>query len=139
MLSQKSGALKKIGGSRFDDWNDKIIRDTSRALWTKRSDENELKKEVKAAIVGLRGIEPKDELEAMIAAQFLAAYNAAMECYRRAMIPDQTFESRQEALNQANKLSRTSVKGEQKVTVEHVHVYAGGQAVVGMIETPGGW
>ena len=50
---------------------------------------------------------------------------------------------------QANKLSRTSVmllealnrhrgKGEQKVTVEHVHVHAGGQAVVGMIETPGG-
>jgi hypothetical protein len=29
-------------------------------------------------------------------------------------------------------------KGQQKVTVEHVHVHAGGQAVVGMVETPGG-
>jgi hypothetical protein len=28
--------------------------------------------------------------------------------------------------------------GQQKVTVEHVHVHAGGQAVVGMVETPGG-
>ena len=52
-------------------------------------------------------------------------------------------------LNQANKLSRTFAtllealnrhrgKGQQKVTVEHVHVHAGGQAVVGMVETPGG-
>jgi len=29
-------------------------------------------------------------------------------------------------------------KGQQKVTVEHVHVHSGRQAVVGMVETPGG-
>jgi hypothetical protein len=85
----------------------------------------------------------------MIAAQLLAAHNASMECYRRAMHRDQTFQGRQENLNQANKLSRTYAtlvealnrhrgKGQQKVTVEHVHVHAGGQAVVGMLETPGG-
>ncbi len=85
----------------------------------------------------------------MIAAQLLAAHNAAMECYRRAMLGEQTFEGRRENLNQANKLSRTYAtllealnrhrgKGQQKVTVEHVHVHAGGQAVVGMVETPGG-
>jgi hypothetical protein len=28
-------------------------------------------------------------------------------------------------------------KGQQKVTVEHVHVHAGGQAVVGMVAAPG--
>src|SRR6266511_2069091 len=27
--------------------------------------------------------------------------------------------------------------GQQKVTVEHVHVHSGGQAVVGVVETPG--
>jgi hypothetical protein len=32
-----------------------------------------------------------------------------MECYRRAMIPEQRFEGRGENLNQANKLSHTSV------------------------------
>ena len=85
----------------------------------------------------------------MIAAQLLAAHNATMECYRRAMIAEQSFEGRREALNQANKLSRTYTtllealnrhrgKGQQKVTVEHVHVHAGGQAVVGMVEAPGG-
>ena len=33
--------------------------------------------------------------------------NAMMECYRRAMIAEQTLEGRRENLNQANKLSRT--------------------------------
>jgi hypothetical protein len=28
--------------------------------------------------------------------------------------------------------------GNKKVTVEHVHVHSGGQAVVGLVETPGG-
>jgi hypothetical protein len=71
-----------------------------------------------------------------------------MECYRRAMIPAQTVEGRSENLNQANKLSRTYVllfdalnrhrgKGQQKVTVERVHVHSGGQAVVGMVGARG--
>ena len=34
-------------------------------------------------------------------------------------------------------LNRHRGKGQQKVTVEHVHVHAGGQAVVGTVETPG--
>jgi hypothetical protein len=29
-------------------------------------------------------------------------------------------------------------KGQQKVTVEHVHVHSGGQAIVGAVETSGG-
>src|SRR4051812_17575480 len=95
------------------------------------------------------GIGPKDELEGMMAAQLIAAHNAAMECYRRAMIGEQTFEGRRENLAQANKLSRTYAtllealnrhrgKGQQKVTVEHVHVHSGGQAVVGVFGVPGG-
>jgi hypothetical protein len=85
----------------------------------------------------LVGIGPKDKLEGMIGAQLLAVHNAAMECYQRAMIGEQTFEGRRENLSQANKLSRTYTvlldalnrhrgKGQQKVTVEHVHVHSGG-------------
>jgi hypothetical protein len=43
----------------------------------------------------------------MLAAQMLASHYAAMECYRRAMIGEQTFEGRRESLSQPNKLSRT--------------------------------
>jgi hypothetical protein len=35
-------------------------------------------------------------------------------------------------------LNRHRGKGQQKVTVEHVHVHSGGQAVVGMVGAPGG-
>ena len=102
-----------------------------------------------ATVAALLGIGPKDELEGMMAAQLIAAHNAAMECYRRAMIGEQTFEGRRENLAQANKLSRTHAtllealnrhrgKGQQKVTVEHVQVHAGGQAVDGVDIPPGG-
>jgi hypothetical protein len=83
----------------------------------------------------------------MLAVQLIASHSAAMECYQRAMLPEQTFEGRQAALGQAGKLSRTHVllalnrhrgKGQQKVTVEHVHVHAGGPAIVGNVRTPGG-
>src|ERR1700731_3409239 len=85
----------------------------------------------------------------MMAAQLLATHNDTRECYRRAMIAEQTLEGRRDNLNQANKLSRTYAtliealnrhrgKGQQKVTVEHVDVHAGGQAVVGMVESPRG-
>jgi hypothetical protein len=105
-------------------------------------------KQYGATVAALVGIGPKDELEGMMAAQLIAAHNAAMECYRRAMHGEQTFEGRRENLAQANKLSRTHAvlldalnrhrgKGQQKVTVEHVHVHAGGQAVVGTVENAG--
>jgi hypothetical protein len=143
------GTLKAIGGSRSDRWNDILANQTLQALWLKHSDPDARDRQYGATVAALVGIGPKDELEGMMAAQLIAAHNAAMECYRRAMIGEQTFEGRRENLAQANKLSRTYAtllealnkhrgKGQQKVTVEHVHVHAGGQAVVGTIEGPGG-
>ncbi len=115
----------------------------------KNSDDEEIRRQRHATVDALIGIKPRDELEGMIAAQLVACHNASMECYRRAMIGEQTFEGRRENLNQANKLSRTYAtllealnrhrgKGQQKVTVEHVHVHEGGQAIVGNVEAPGG-
>jgi hypothetical protein len=143
------GRLKSIGGSQSDDWNNILANQAMQTLWVKHSDDDSRSRQYSATVAALVGIGPKDEIEGMIAAQLLAAHNAAMECYRRAMLGEQTFEGRQESLNQANKLSRTLAalvealdrhrgKGQQKVTVEHVHVHSGGQAVVGMVETPGG-
>jgi hypothetical protein len=100
-------------------------------LWVKHSNKEGCEELYNATVAGLIGIGPRDELEGMIAAQLLAAHNAAMECHRRAMLAEQTFEARRENLSQANKLSRTYAalldalnrhrgKGQQKVTVEHV-------------------
>jgi hypothetical protein len=141
--------LKQIGGSQSDDWNLLLANQAIDNLWLARSSEELQGLQKTATLAALVGINPKDEIEGMIAGQLLAAHNATMECYRRAMIPEQSFEGRRENLNQANKLSRTYTtllealnrhrgKGQQKVTVEHVHVHSGGQAVVGVVETPGG-
>jgi hypothetical protein len=136
--------LRSVGGSQSDHWNSTLANQALQALWLKDSPE-ERDRQLKATVAALVGIEPKDELEGMMAAQLIAAHNAAMECFRRAMIDEQTFEGRRENLAQANKLSRTFAtllealnrhrgKGQQKVTVEHVHVHSGGQAIVGTVE-----
>jgi hypothetical protein len=143
------GKLKRLGGSMSDDWNNILANQTVQTLWLKNSDADQVRRQRHAAVDALIGISPRDEIEGMLAAQLVACHNASMECYRRAMIGEQTFEGHRESLSQANKLGRTfSVlldalnrhrgKGQQKVTVEHVHVHEGGQAIVGNVGTPGG-
>ena len=99
--SSLPGTLKAIGGSKSDNWNNVIANQTIQALWRKNSDEEGRKNQVNAAVAGLIGINPNDELEGMLAAQLIACHNASMECHRRAMIGEQTFEGRRENLSQA--------------------------------------
>jgi hypothetical protein len=143
------GKLKRIGGSRSDIWNNLIVGQVVQTLWTKNSDPEEQQRQYEGTISALMAISPQDEIEGMIATQLIASHNASMECFRRAMIGEQTFEGRRENLNQANKLSRTYSallealnrhrgKGQQKVTVEHIHVHQGGQAIVGNVQSQGG-
>ena len=104
----------------------------------------------RAVVAALTGIAPGDVIEDMAAAQLFAAYQATMDCYRRAAVPDQPLEVVRECLNQANRTSRTwaalvealnrhrGKSGQQTVRVEHVTVADGGQAVIGPVATGGG-
>ena len=94
--TQHKGELKPVGGSASDDWNHRIAVDPVAGLWLKNSDPQTRDQQFQAALAGLMGIAPKDELEGMLVAQLLASHYAAMECYRRAMIGEQTFEGRRE-------------------------------------------
>lgn len=98
------------------------------------------------AIDLFKSIEPADATETMLAAQMVGTHAAAMECLRRAMVQGQSFEGRNANLSQAQRLmglyarqlaalDKHRGKGQQKVTVEHIHVGAGGQAIVGNVET----
>lgn len=147
--AKDKGELRHLGGSKSDVWNTQLANQIVNTVWTKYSTPEQRENQVNATVAALVGLNPKDEVEGMVAAQLLASHYAAMECFRRAMLAEQTFEGRRENLNQANKLSRTHAalvetlnrhrgKGQQKVTVEHVHVHAGGQAVVGNVEAGGG-
>ncbi|SMX23638.1 hypothetical protein [Boseongicola aestuarii] len=88
--------------------------------------------------------EPADGAEGMLAMQMVGTNDAALECLKRAALPNQTFEGRDMALKHAHKLmtlyaqqlstlNKHRGKGQQKVTVEHVNVEAGGQAIVGHV------
>src|ERR1700730_14594751 len=141
--------LKHLGGAKSDKWNLLLCNQVLNAAWYRRDTTEQEKADQHTAIFGfLAGVNPKDALEGMMAAQLFASHAAAMECYRRAMLPEQTAEGRQTNLAQAAKLTRANAalvealakhrgKGQQKVIVEHVHVYQGGQAIVGQV-TPGG-
>ena len=100
---------------------------------------------VSGAITLLKDINPANKIEGMLATQMVATHGAAMECLRRAMLRSQSFEGRDQNLKPAEKLlaifagqmdalKKSRGKGQQKVNVEHVHVEAGGQAVVGNVQ-----
>jgi hypothetical protein len=143
------GTLKKLGGSPDDGFNTILVNQVANALWLGHSDEDARRHQFLAAATAMIGAKPADELEGMLVAQMVAAHSATMECHRRAMLKEQTFEGRQDNLRQAAKLSRVYAdlmlaldkhrgKGQQRVTVEHVHVHKGGQAIVGAIHQGGG-
>ncbi len=88
-------------------------------------------------------IKPKEEIEALLAAQMAAVHTAAMTFAGR-LANAETLEQRDSAERTFNKLTRTFAAqiealkryrtgGEQKVTVEHVTVNSGGQAIVGNV------
>jgi hypothetical protein len=95
----------------------------------------------------IRGVEPRDQLEAMLAAQMAAVHMATMTMARRLACVE-TIPQQDSAERAFNKLARTYATqiealkryrtgGQQKVTVEHVTVNEGGQAIVGNV-THGG-
>lgn len=138
-----TGELKGIGGSNFDAFNGRPIEQLVGTDWLANGQDRE--QAATARIAAMAGAAPSDELEGMLAAQMVATHNAAMECYRRAMLPEQTSQARDMNLTQANKLTRSYAtllqtldkrrgRGQQKVTVEHVYVGEGGQAIIGHVE-----
>ena len=88
---------------------------------------------------------PKDDIERMLVTQMIGTHEAATECLRRAMIQWQGIEARDVNLKHAEKLMAVYIKqtealnkhrgkGQQKITVKHVNVESGGQAIVGNVE-----
>ena len=113
---------------------------------TKGSEPSEV--EINAAMAVMHRLQPRDEIEAMLISQMVAVNYASMIMTRR-MNNAETLNQQNSASNAVNKLMRTYTtqmealaryrkKGEQKMTVEHVHVHEGGQAMVGEFHQGGG-
>jgi hypothetical protein len=104
-----------------------------------------VQKEVKSCHDLFCDINPQSSIEKMLAVQMVGTHRMILKMMRLAhdqVYPDivntyinsvtklsRTFTSQMEALN------RHRGKGQQKMTVEHVHVNAGGQAIIGTVQT----
>jgi hypothetical protein len=134
--------MKAIGTSNFDFSQGLIWQLTNIGSQGDKLDEGG----INFALAVVKGIEPRDQVEAMLAAQMAAVHNAIMTFARRLAHVD-TILQQDSAQNAFNKLTRTFAAqvealkryrsgGEQKMTVQHVHVAEGGQAIVGNVSTP---
>lgn len=118
------------------------------AIMRRRGAEFPTETELNAGLAAIDGMQPRDEMEAMLALQMVATHETAMGMLTRAKQAE-NMPTLQECGSLAVKLMRTYAAqiealarlrrgGEQKVVVQHVHVNEGGQAVVGNIERTGG-
>ena len=96
----------------------------------------------------VKGVAPRDQVEAMLAAQMAAVHDATMTLARR-LNQTETIPQQDSAERAFNKLARTFTAqvealkryrsaGEQTIRVEHVTVNEGGQAIVGNVTHGGG-
>jgi hypothetical protein len=104
--------------------------------------------DINRALAAVTGVGARDEVEGMLATQMVATHCAAITLLRR-LKATETIPQQDSAGNLVTKLLRTYTaqvealnryrgKGQQKVTVEHVHVHQGGQAIVGTVTQGGG-
>ena len=77
-LDDLKGKPTDIGASRSDHRKNILASQAVQALWVKNSSSGERDKQLSATDAALVGIRPKDEVEGMMAAQLIAAHNAAM-------------------------------------------------------------
>ena len=108
-----------------------------------------------AALAVIDGVRPKDEIEAMLAAHMAVANIVLLELVARArgavaghryegngikrldVLGNLTTKFMRTYTMQVEALTKKRRKGQQNIKVKHVHVYAGGQAVVGAISHRG--
>jgi hypothetical protein len=139
-------ALRDIGASKSDLFNNHLANALLATIWVPKGESAEGQEKTLAAVMtAVAAFKPSDDIESMVAVQAVSMHFAVMECNRRAIIPDQGFEAGREYRKAASNASRVFVEllaaldrkrgkgGQQKVTVEHVHVHAGGNAIVGAV------
>jgi len=131
--AESNGKNKRLGGSQFDDWNNRLSDLIASAL---PIDKAQFLEGATAAAYGMLEINPADPIEAMIAGQLIVANEAALTMYRRAWAqPSEYFEARRKYLALADKAARTVVllserldqhrsRGQQQIIVKHVTVKA---------------
>ena len=130
--------LAEALGTADDDFIDGLIRQLAQ---TNTRDGKINSTAFKLMVSVIKGIKPQDQLESMLAAQMAAIHQVAMTLAAQLNQAKKTEPQDIAALNkfartfatQLEALKRYRTGGEQKVTVQHVSVSDGGQAIVGNV------
>lgn len=140
-----AATLARTTGACSIEFGKKLLEQAAIASRTSQEASADVLAAVAAAMLD---IAPRDILEGLLVAQMLSVHNQTMACLRKALVSEQPVQIIESYRNQAIALMRTYVSqmevlkkyrtgGQQKVTVEHVHVNEGAQAIVGSV-TGGG-
>ncbi|MFO1173385.1 MAG: hypothetical protein U1E49_20755 [Hyphomicrobiaceae bacterium] len=102
---------------------------------------------INAVLAAIDGVRPRNELEAMLAAEIAITHGLVIDFLHKAKraqyLPQLEAQGRLAAklmralAGHIELLAKLQRGGEQTVRVEHVHVHAGGQAVVGHVAVGG--
>lgn len=134
-------------GTSDKDFINKIVSELM-PLNPKQSKLNDETKSINSLLATLHGIQPRDVVEGLIAAQMIGVHNLTMEFMSRSLHANATEEGVDRNVNRITKLLRLfnsqvetlnkyRNRGQQQVTVQHVQVN-GGQAIVGQVNSAGG-
>jgi hypothetical protein len=160
MATSKKGSIEVVvtptdgqqaTGAADDALQRAMMTQAARSVWLSDGmSEAQASEAASTVVAAMKGLAPRNELEGLLVTQMVSIHNMAMDCTRRAMLPGQTLEGRDLNLRHAAKLmglftrqlealDKHRGKGQQKITVEHVNVHAGGQAIVGStVNAPSG-
>ena len=149
--NKPEGNRKMLGGSKADEWNDRLSSLTANALPIAYSKDTQSVTEACLAVsYGTMDMAPADPVEGILIAQLIVANEAALAMYQKGWSqPPEFFEARMKYLQLADKATRTVLMlterldrhrgaGQQQITVKHVTVNADNAIVGDVNQAPGG-
>ncbi len=143
-LNTAEALLMGATGTVYESFFDGLLRQLGNAAM---QDGKVSEGDLNFMLAVIKGIEPQDQIESMLAAQMAAVHMATMTFARR-LAHVETLPQQDSAERAFNKLARTFTAqiealkryrtgGEQRMIVEHVHVHQGGRAIVGTVNQGG--
>jgi hypothetical protein len=145
MLMDPPNGARVQGGSDWPAFNQALLETVMAAVPTNTNNVSAGANRLAAAAAALAAFKPADEIEAMIAGQCVALHFGAMECFRRAMLPDQHPEAASKLRRDGANLARAMTDmldaldrkrgkvSSQTFRVERVTINDGGRAVIGNV------
>ena len=149
LVLSKNGGMAKSTGCKGLDAGQAVITNGMKTVEGGVNGQNAIEVAYNEYLAMMAEFKPQNIFEGMLASQMSITYIQALDCMRMAANKKEYSKIFERLQNQGIKLMRLynyqletldkhRNKGRQKMTVEHVHVYKGGQAIVGEVHQGGG-